>query len=382
MKRLFAVIAAIALLAVPVFMLGRGAAEVYLPRRALTRGELPQVAESHIAASFPGRDTLAGWSLAIRVLGGQREYNQILISRDELIPMLDPPLDELVSENTRAILEFSRQSQARVYTMIIPTVSAIRQPSFFLGQSVNQPQFIDQVYSQLGRETITVDAYHALFGAREQYIFYRTHNNLTSLGGFHLYYALGVGGRMLEAIARPSMQHYDIEHVMFGFFGDLYEHSPFQNARGDILSVFRYRSAVPPREHIVTIRQNGQTRTYHTLFPLHNLDLEGREMDIFLGGLGAKTVITTSSPFNNHLLVVGDHTALAFVPFLANHYRSITLLDLSQMGEEEFYAVSLSMGEDFFDQILIAYSIETYMHYPYPAMVLELLPRPGEYWEY
>jgi len=333
------------------------------------------------------------------VLGGQREYNQIFISGDELIPVLDPPFDYLVSENTQAILEFAQQSRPHVYTMIIPTVSAIRQqslPSFFLGQSVNQRQFIDQVYSEmlgsvatiddytsemLGRVT-TIDAYTALFNAREQYIFYRTQNNLTSLGGFHLYYALGQSGRLLESTARPSLQRYDVEHVMYNFFGDLYARSPFQNARGDILSIFRYRRTPMPREYIVTIHQNGQARTYHTLFPLHNLDLEGREMDIFLGGRGAKTVITTSSTFPNNLLVVGDHTALAFVPFLANHYRTVTLLDLSQMRGEDFLAVARQIERDFYDQILIAYSIETYMHYPYPALVLELLPQPGEYWEY
>ncbi|MCL2857136.1 MAG: DHHW family protein [Oscillospiraceae bacterium] len=384
MKRYFAIIAALALLAIPAFALGRGTAAMPLPARAVLEGGLPEVVESHIAQSFPGRDALTGWSLAIRVLGGQREYNQIFISGDELIPVLDPPLDYQVSENTGAILEFASQSRARVYTMIIPTVSAIRQqslPSFFLGQSVfNQRQFIDQVYAEmLGGGVSTVDAYSALLEHREQYIFYRTENNLTSLGGFHLYHALG---GHLDGMARPSLQRYDIEHVMYGFFGDLYLRSPFQNARGDILSIFRYRRT-PPREYIVTIHRGGQTRTYHTLFPLHKLDLEGREMDIFMGGLGAKTVITASSlPFSSNLLVIGDHTALAFVPFLANHYRTVTLLDLSQVGEEEIYAVALDIGRDFYNQILIAYSIETYMHYPYPARILSLLPQPGEYWEY
>jgi len=388
MKRSLAIIIALALLAIPVFVLGREAQTLYLPERAVLEGELPGAVEGHISANFPARDTLTGWSLAIRVLGGQREYNQIFISGDELIPVLDPAIDYLVTENTEAVLEFARQARPHVYFMIIPTVSAIRQqglPSFFLGQNVHQPQFIEQVYAQMQipESLTTVDAYNALSDVhvREQYIFYRTHNNLTSLGGFHIYHVLGTTGRLLEGIARPSLQHYDIEHVMYNFWGDLYARSPFQNARGDILSIFRYRG-IPSREYIVTVHGDEQTRTYHTLFPLHNLDLEGREMDIFLGGRGPRTIITTSSPFNINLLVVGDHTAHAFVPFLANHYRSITLLDLSQMGEEDFQTVAQNIARDFYDQILIAYSIETYMHHPYPARVLELLPQPEEYREY
>ena len=386
MKQTLTIIAALVLLIIPVFALNQGAGALYIPVRTVLDGELPGAVESHISANFPARDTLTGWSLAIRVLGGQREYNQIFISGDELIPVLDPPLDYLVSENTQAILEFAQQTRPHVHFMIIPTVSAVRQqglPSFFLGQNVNQPQFIYQVYAQMQmpENLTTVDVYSALFDAREQYIFYRTHGNLTSLGGFHIYDALGADSRLLEGV-RPSLQHYDIEHVMSGFFGDLYARSPFQNARGDTLSIFHYRRAVPQREHIVTVHRYGQTRTYHTLFPLHNLDLEGREMDIFLGGLGSKTVITTSPPINDNLLVVGDHTALAFVPFLANHYRSITLLDLAQMGEEEFRAVAENIARDFYDHILIAYSIETYMHHSHPARVLELLPLPDDYQEY
>ena len=387
MKRSLTIIVVLALLAIPALALGRGVAALYWPEGRVTQGGVPQAAESHIAANFPGRDTLTGWSLAIRVLGGQREYNQIFISGDELIPVLDPPSDYQVGENTQAILEFAGQSAPRVYAMIIPTVSAIRQqglPSFFLGQSVHQLQFIDQVYSEMlgGVNLTTIDAYGALYGAREQYIFYRTHNNLTSLGGFQVYHALGLGG-LLEGRARPTLQHYNIEHVVYGFFGNLYARSPFQNARGDVLSIFRYRHPYrnpPELQYIVSVYRDGQARTYHTLFPLHNLDIEGREMDIFLGGPGAKTVITTSSQFPGNLLVVGDHTALAFVPFLANHYRTLTLLDLSLAGEEELYAVSRAIGRDDYDQILIAFSIETYMHHPYPARVLELLPEPGEYW--
>jgi hypothetical protein len=263
--------------------------------------------------------------------------------------------------------------------MIIPTVGAVRQqslPAFFLGQSVNQRQFIDEEYSQMLGLVRTVDAYTALFNAREQYIFYRTENNLTALGGFYLYYALGA--RLLEGIARPSFQDFNIEHVKNDFLGDLYARSPFQNVRADTLSVFRYRR-VPPREYIVTSQRGGVTMTYHTLFPMHKLDLEeDRAMEIYMGGPAAKTIITASATFPNNLLVLGDRTALAFVPFLTNHYRTVTLLDLSQMGREDFMAIAENISHDFYDQILFAYSIETYMHRPYPAWALGLLPPSRE----
>ena len=380
MRQRDAVMLAVAFLLVPALVLGIGAPAGYLPGGSFFDGEMVAEADEYIAAHFPGRETLAGWSLAIRVLGGQREYNQIFIFGDELIPILGPPLDYQVRENTAAILQFAEQAGVPVYAMIIPTVSAIRQqslPPFMLGQGTNQRQFIDDVYADLiGRVTI-VDAYNALDSVSDQYIFYRTENNLTALGGFYLYEALG--DRLLVGIAQPSLQNYDIEFVKYDFFGNLYQRSPFQNARADILSVFRHRR-VPPLEYAMTVERGGLSRTYHTIFPLHMLDFEeNRAMEIYLGGRSAITTITTSSPYPNSLLVLGDQTTLAFVPFLANHYRTLTLLDLEQMGREEQLRISQGIRQGEFDQILFAYSVETYMHFPSPEWSIGLLPEPDEY---
>lgn len=380
MRRRDTVMLAVAFLLVPALVLGIGAPAGFLPEASLFDGGLLAEADAYIAAHLPGRETLAGWGLAIRVLGGQREYNQIFIFGDELIPIPPPPLDYQVRDNTAAILQFAEQAGVPVYAMIIPTVSAIRQqslPPFMLGQSVNQRQFIDDVYADLIGRVIVVDAYNALESVSDQYIFYRTENNLTALGGFYLYQALGE--RLLVGIAQPNLQNYDIEFVKFDFLGNLYRRSPFQNARADILSIFRYRR-VPPLEYVMTVERGGLSRTYHTIFPLHMLDLEeGRAMDIYLGGLSAITTIATSSPYPNSLLVLGDQTALAFVPFLANHYRTLTLLNLEQMGREEQLRISQGIRRGEFDQILFAYSVETYMHMPFPAWSIGLLPEPIEY---
>jgi len=377
MKRYVCVLLALLFLLVPAAVLGAGISEGHALQRPAFEGGLLGGLDARIAAGFPARESLARWNLTISVMGGQREYDHIFIFGDELIPILDPPLYDQVYENILAILtlaDFVEYARVPVYCMIIPNVSALRQPilpHFLLGQNINQQQFIEDVYAQMFGRVTVVDAYGALSAAKEQYIFYRTENNLTALGGFYLYYALG--GRLLEGIARPSLQNYDIEHVAFDFFGDLYERAPSQSARADTLSVFRYRN--PLREHVVVVSRGGVSRTYHTIFPLHKLELEGnRAMEIYLGGGGSITTITTSSPQTNNLLVIGDRTALAFVPFLVNHYRTVTLLDLSQMCGDEFGLVSQAIAQGFYDQILFAYSIETFMHSPYPATAVNLIP--------
>ena len=72
-------------------------------------------------------------------------------------------------------------------------------------------------------------------------------------------------------------------------------------------------------------------------------------------------------------------TALAFVPFLANHYTQITLVDLSQTGRDDHLVIQESIRQGEFAQVLFAFSIETYMHRPYPAWSHGLLPEWREY---
>lgn len=359
----------LALLLVPVIMLGVGGPEGYSPSPEIDApgASLLQDMDVYLTEHLPARQVLAGWNLSIRALGGQREYKQIFISGEELIPILDPPVDSFVRENTAAILRCAEVVGIPTYCVIIPTASAIRQeslPPFARTQVVNQKQIIEDVYSQMiGRVTIT-DAYTTLFNVRDQYLYYRTEDNLTALGGYHLYTALG--SKLLEGSQSPSMSDYDIEYVKSDFYGRLYDQSPFKDARADSIAVYRYTRN--PREYLVTKGQNGENKTYHTLYPLHLLELE-RPMDVYLGGVTAMTRIQTNAPYQTSLLVFGDKTALSYLPFLANHYGSITLVDLFQLDTSGYQQLDLRD----YDQVLFAYGIESYIHTNIPSRAGRLL---------
>lgn len=368
MKRVFSAALGLLLLLIPLYALSLGGAQGYVPSVELDApgASLVNDMERHLKDFFPLQQPLKELGLTIRALGGQQEYGGVFISGEELIPDLDPPMEYYIQENTASIVQFAEALEIPTFCMIIPTAAAIRQehlPQFTQTQVVNQKQIIEDVYSNMIGKVTVADAYTTLFNARDQYLYYRTHNNLTSLGGYYLYTVLG--SKMLGL--KASLDDYDIEYVKTDFYGDLYTDSPFKDARADTISVFRY--VRNPREYLVTKRKDGNLLTYHTLFPLHLQEL--RPLDVYLGGVTALTRIDTNAqaPYRTRLLVFGDKTAISYLPFLANHYASVTWVDLFYLDAEGYASINLRE----FDQALFAYGIESFIHTNNPARAIQLM---------
>lgn len=368
MKRLFSLLLSFALAAPPLFALAAGVStgSIAADLQVLESGLLGEL-DDFIDRSFPWRESFFEFGLDLRLAGGATEQNQIFISQSELILNIDPPVDSLVRENTAAILEFSDNIGVPTYFMLVPTASAIRQqslPAYTHSQVFNQKRFIEEIGSQMAGRVTVVDAYPVLFNARDEYIYYRTENSLTALGGYYLYATLG--NKLLEGMQSSSMSDYDIEYVYSGYYGELYRRSPYKNVRSDTLFIYYYLYG--GREYTVRHISGDTGRTYNTLYPSHLPDM-GRPTDIYLGGLSAVTDIHASTPYENSLLIFGDKTALSYVPFLANHYERITVVDLFRLDADGYESIDPHQ----YSQILFAYGVESYMHTNNPSRALHFL---------
>jgi hypothetical protein len=177
-------------------------------------------------------------------------------------------------------------------------------------------------------------------------------------------------GRRL-GVTNRVFSRYAVQYLDYDFYGDLYSAplagtgraagvpEPLQNLKPDILSLYRYSDS--PREYTVTRSGEGETLTYHTLYPMQKM-LLGSPTDVYLGGpsprIDIATSMNTASENKTRLLVFGDKTAAAYLPFLLNHYQEVTLHDLSLMDESEIQA----LRPDLYDKVVFAYSIESYIH--------------------
>lgn len=337
--------------------------------------------EDFVRYNMPQRDRLRQWSLDIIMVAGQREIvergyrdsavqNGIFIGQNGLMKNIDPPITAYVQENTDGIIEFAermREESIPVYVALIPTSGAILQrdlPRYAQSVMVNQKKLIDDAYGKIAGSASTVDVYGALINRQQQYIYYRTENNLTALGGYFVYAAMI--GRL--EIGVPALSQFDIDYAETEFYGDLCEQSGYRDISPDFISLFRYGAANrSSHEYLVTHINGGETKTYHTLFPKHTAVI-GHELDVYLGGISAVTDIRTSTASSARTLVFGDKTAKAYLPFLANNCSRVTLVDLFH-SPQELSSVDILQ----YNRIIFAYGMESFLHTNIPSRATGLI---------
>lgn len=316
--------------------------------------------EDFFTQNLPAQKPLKDFAVDLKVLGGQKEQNDIFLVEDGLVSDLYPPIESYVASNTRQIKEFIDYNNIPTSVMLIPTACAIKQeqmPDFV--PLYDQKALIEEIYADFSGAATTVNVYPVLFANRDKYIFYRTDTNLTGLGGYYIYSVLG--SRLGQS--PRTLEQFDIEYGTQDYYGELYDSFPSNKVRGDILSYYRFTRFT--RAYQVTHYDAlGNCKVYYNLFPKHFTDLE-QPFDSILGGISPMIKIDISSPYSDKLLIFADKTVTSYLPFLALHYKNITVVDLFQADDALLDTLDLEQ----FDQVLCAYSVETYMHTNTPSMV-------------
>ena len=316
--------------------------------------------EQSIRDHLPFQQQLRQMVTEVRYRLGMREQSSVFISENSLVENVSGPYGDFVRQNTQAILDFTERYGVSTYVALIPNSCVIRQDEIPpLATVYNQKSLFDYVYDRLAGSAICIDTYTSLYANNDKYLYYRTKELPTSLGGFYIYTA--VGGKL--GVAPREIEQFAIRPVLYDYYGELYEQFPYDRVQADILSVYELESF--HREYQVT-HYDGEEETlrvYYTLYPLYCLK-EGQDAtDLYLGGLSPRIDIRSTAPFEKRLLVFGDETMKSYLPFLTIHYDLITFVDLNTISDRQLE--ELDVYE--YDQVLFAYSAESFMHTDIPS---------------
>lgn len=83
------------------------------------------------------------------------------------------------------------------------------------------------------------------------------------------------------------------------------------------------------------------------------------------GGNTGDITIRSNLRSRSTLLIVGDDSVLPVIPFLASHYSQIRFVDLADLSEEQIAQIDCSQ----YQRLLIAYSVDTFIHEDIPEKV-------------
>ena len=180
--------------------------------------------------------------------------------------------------------------------------------------------------------------------SEKQQIFYRTDHHWTSQGAYIGYRDIC---KVLELNAADE-NSFDIE-VTKDFFGTSYSTSMYTLTKPDTIEIMRSKSTGGKAE--VSIEDTKKINSDNMFFT-HALNTSDKYV-VYLDGNHPLVNIKTEAK-GGKLLVIKDSFAHCLVPFLAENYSEITMIDLRYYKKP--VSQLLSTGE--YSQILFLYGME------------------------
>lgn len=324
--------------------------------------------ETFFSENFPFADDLRNLSVELQQKGGETQYNNVFIGNNILVENIGYPNQYQTSQNTQTLLSFLNRTKISTNFMLLPTKCAVKQNEVDKDAPLfNQKSFIEQTYNKILGKVTAVNVYPVLFSNMNQYTYYRTDPNLTSLGAYYVYSVLSE--RL--GINQPRLQQdFTIQHVGHDFYGKTYKKLPYKGVTPDVISLYSYKNS----NRVYTVTHNKDYEfTYNTLYPTQLMELNGG-LEVFLGGDTGDITIRSNAKTERSLLIVGDESILPIIPFLMAHYNLIRYVNLSKWQDENISDIKL----DDYKQLLITYSVDTFIHSNNPSKLekikTELIP--------
>ena len=308
-------------------------------------------AEIYITDHFPLRTAFLQLKTHSEVALGKTEKNGVLLADDHYLIQDYPQANqEHLNYATDTINKFITQNpQFDISVMIVPNSVAIntqRLPSFYSG--ADQEQIINDLYRKIEGAN-TIDLY-ALLQAQNQTeaMYYRLDHHWTSMGAYVAYKAYCTE----NDIAYTSEDGFDRIVVSDDFYGTMASKASVYTYPPDF--IVRY---IPKEKHELTVRYYDSygvlNKESNSLYEDSYLTTKDQYAS-FLNANQPLVIIENKQAKNDKkLMIVKDSYANCLIPFLAEHYSEIYVVDL------RYYAhpVSEIMQTNDIDSCLILYNL-------------------------
>lgn len=304
-------------------------------------GRLGTAAETYLSDHFPARSTWVGIHAYTERLSGRTGQSGIYLGENERLYVAPAAVNSaVIDRNCAAITDFIAKADLNAYYMILPSVGSLDEenlPSLHApyrdGEILNR---IDEQLSCFTPITPTLDASH----------FYRTDHHWTSEGAYQAYLACAdvLGFTPLDESAF-------IKEKIEGFYGTSYAKAGFWSIAPDTLELWHSDTALT-----VEIQDDAASAPiiYNSVFFRDALDTMDK-YTVYLDGNHARVRVVNETR-QGKLLVIKDSFAHTLVPFLAEHYGQIDMIDLRHFRRE---TVSEYARREGYTDVLFVYGIDT-----------------------
>ena len=289
-------------------------------------GRFQKKYESYLRDQFPGRDHWVSFQTDMELFMGKNEIHNVYIGKNHYLlehyteKEFDP---QQISKNLQALEKFvgKAKQNADVHVMMVPTKSWIlreKLPAF--APHYKEQKFYDALQQKLEKEDVLISVEPVLDAHKEEEIYYRTDHHWTTLGAWYAYeqYTKAVGGELQRAQGKKKFRC-----ISKDFYGTTYAKINYAR-QADKIEIYE------PEDKLRVVYNMGEKKT-KTLYDFSFLKTAD-QYSVFTGGNQAVLEITGGIKNGKTLLLIKDSFANSILPFLAEDYEKLVVVDLRQLN--------------------------------------------------
>lgn len=322
------------------------------------QGSYQKKYEAYLSDQFFLRDKWVNLSSAIQFYAGKKEINGVYLGKGGYLLERNQE-EEFDAEQTEENIAFlssflndmaEEYGKEHVSCIMIPSKAAAlpnRLPAF--AEVEGQEKVLESLRDKLSYPEMLVDMQEILQKHQKEYIYYRTDHHWTTLGAYYAYQAWAE--KTGQAVSR-SLKDYQRETVFHDFYGTTYNkaHVP---VRADSVELFH-----SPIEETVHINMDDGEKEADSFYFCKEALKGFNRYNVFLSKNTFKIEVTSKAEKGKTLLLIKDSFANCFVPFLAQDYERIIMIDY-RYGKVPVGSI-LSDYEDIID-VLVMFNTEKFM---------------------
>ena len=278
--------------------------------------------ETYENDQFPLRDMWITLKATTDRLMGKVEENGVYLGKNGyLMEAFNAPSQTQYDATVNAMTSFAQKHpDLKQYALIAPnSVNILKSNLPAFAPADDQNPWIDKLKDSLTSAGVTfIDIRDTFTDHKAEDLYYHTDHHWTTLGAYYAY--LQAAAVMGIDISSDS---YDKAPVSQTFKGTLSAKSGFRSGETDELDVFLPNGDNTLSSVVNYVDEQKKSASFYDTSNLNTRD----KYALFFGGNHAQIKISTPTESNNTLLVLKDSYANSFVPFLAQHYRKIIMID-------------------------------------------------------
>lgn len=289
-------------------------------------GRFQKKYESYLRDQFPGRDHWVSFQTDMELFMGKNEIHNVYIGKNHYLlehyteKEFDP---QQISKNLQALEKFvgKAKQNADVHVMMVPTKSwVLREKLPAFAPHYKEQKFYDALQQKLEKEDVLISVEPVLDAHKEEEIYYRTDHHWTTLGAWYAYeqYTKAVGGDLQRAQGKKKFRC-----ISKDFYGTTYAKINYAR-QADKIEIYE------PADKLRVAYNMGEKKT-KTLYDVSFLKTAD-QYSVFTGGNQAVLEITGGIKNGKTLLLIKDSFANSILPFLAEDYEKLVVVDLRQLN--------------------------------------------------